>query len=310
MPSPSEAWGYRTLNPEPCSMSDQADLLRKLVRETVESRPSLAPGLPIIVFTGGTEGVGTSSVVWQVAQELLSLGKRPLVVDANLQRPSFAEKAGIEPQQSLSDVLNGKTSVKEALTNTPESIQLLTGKPVADSPPEMNRPAVTRLLRELRSLNAFGDVVLVDNGSGMSPWTQSWWRASQQVFLLTTVSEDSIKSAYATVKLSSWGDADGKLKLIINRCDHEESARRITESFAATCRRFLGVCVGEAAPIPDRETSATAHHRAIRLLATEIVSESLVTNDRIAAYVPKTNRLPALPEELAHSAKQAQHTDQ
>lgn len=291
-------------------MSDQADLLRKLVRDTVESRPSLAPGLPIIAFSGGVEGVGTSTLVWQVAKELKQLGKTAIIVDANLQEPALAIKAEVAPQFCLGDVLNGKTSAKEALVSTPESLQLLASKPLTADSPEMNRTAVSRLLLELRGLTQLGEVIVVDTGCGMTPWMQSWWRAAQQVVLVSSTREESIKGAYASVKLASWGDADSKLKFIVNRCDHEESALRIAECFSSTCRRFLGMSVGDAAPIADSETSPTAYERGVRLLATEIVTESLVTADRIAGYVPENNRLPALPENLSHSANQVQHTDQ
>ena len=290
-------------------MSDQADQLRKLVRETVESRPSLAPGLPIVAFSGGIESLGASTIVWEVAKQLKQLGKKVVAVDANFQKPILAAKAEVSPTFSLADVLNGSTSVKEALAGTLEALQLLACKTVSDDPPVLNRSAVSRLLAELRSLSALADLIVVDCGCGMTPWMQSWWRAAQQVILVGGTCEESIKGAYASVKLASWGDTDGKLKFIVNRCDNEASALRISECFNSTCRRFLGINVEESAPIVNRETDPTAFDRSLKLLATEIVSESLVTTGRIASLLPHEHRLPALPEDLEDSANFTQHVD-
>ena len=289
-------------------MSDQADQLRKLVRETVEARPSLAPGLPIVVFSGGDEGVGTTSLALDASKELVQLGKSVLLVEANLHRPALAERYSVTSRLCLAEVLNGKVSVKEAIWPTPEGIQLLAAQPNSASSAELNRAAFGRFLSELRGLHAQADVVLVDAGSGMTPWMQSWWRAAHQSFLITTTDEESIKGAYASIKLASWGDVDGKLKLVINRSDNEDSALRIADRFVSTCRRFLGVNVGQATPLADAENFAVAYSRSTRLLATDIVSESLVISERMASNTPG-NRLPSLPEKLDYSSNQVQHTD-
>jgi MinD-like ATPase involved in chromosome partitioning or flagellar assembly len=145
----------------------------------------------------------------------------------------------------------------------------------------------------LRSLGAQTDVVLVDAGHGMSPWVQRWWRAAQQVFLIATEEEAVVKESYLAVKLAPWGDADGKVRLVVNQCDDRQSAERITNRFSVTCRRFLGLHVEGAPPVAcsqgetEGETftadASVAFRHSVRLLATEIISHNVVVSGRVAS---------------------------
>ena len=276
-------------------MSDQADRLRQLVRETVEQHPALAPGVPLVVLSGGKGGVGVSTVATELAGELASLGKRSVLVDANPLQPDIATQLGLEVHGCLADVLDGSRSAVEVLRPLGESIQLLPGRWAPDTPPELNRTAVKRLLDELRSLHTQADVILLDAGSGMSPWVQQLWKSAQQILLISTAESVAVMDSYAAVKLSPWGDVDGKIRLVINQCDDAQTAKTIGDRFEATCRRFLGLQISPAATLATRpdivatitqqfeQASDRDFQQSIRLLAADVMSAS-------QAIVGKTSR--------------------
>jgi len=268
-------------------MSDQADKLRQLVRDTVHQHPALAPGVPLVVLSGGKGGVGTSTVATELASELASLGKRAVLVDANPLQPDLATQLGLEVHGCLADVLDGSRSAVEVLKPLGESIQLLPGRWVPGVPPELDRAAVKRLLNALRSLHAQADVVLLDAGSGMSPWAGQLWKSAQQILLISTDKSVSVMDSYAALKHSPWGDIDGKVRLVINQCDDFQSAKNIGDRFEATCSRFLGIRVAPAATLATRAdivASVTQRHelaadrdfrQSIRLLAADVMNASL-----------------------------------
>lgn len=269
-------------------MSDQADQLRQLVRQTVQQHPALAPGVPLIVVSGGKGGVGVSTVATELVYALASLGKRAVLVDANPLQPDVATRLGLEVRDGLAEVLDGSRSVVETLQPMGDSMQLLPGRWASETPPELGRVAVRRLIDQLRTLHAQADVVVLDAGSGMSPWVQQLWKAAQQILLVSTDESVAVMDSYAAVKLSPWGDVDGKLRLIVNRCDDAQVAREVGERFAATCRRFLGIRVSPAIPVgskPDIVASVTKRvqpseeefRQSTRLLAAEVMSTSLVS---------------------------------
>jgi len=71
-------------------MSDQADQLRRLVRETVQQDRTLKPGPPLVVVNGSQKGVGATTIAFQLAKELATQGKRTVLVDANPASPMDA----------------------------------------------------------------------------------------------------------------------------------------------------------------------------------------------------------------------------
>lgn len=254
----------------------------------------MQPGVPLVVISGGKGGVGTTTVASELAQELGTLGKRTVLVDANPQQPDIATHLGIEPRGCLADVLEGTRSAVEVLRPLDERVQVLPGRWAADSLPELSNNSLKRLLGELRGLHSRADFIVLDAGSGMSPWVGQLWKAAQQVLLVSTNESVAVMDSYAAVKLSPWGDVDGKVRLVINRCDESIAAKRIGERFEATCRRFLGIhvaspaalatCPDMLAAITERSTPTTDrdYRRTVRLLAAEVISDSQVVATRVA----------------------------
>ena len=268
-------------------MSDQADQLRKLVRDTVQQHPALEPGVPLVVLSGGKGGVGVSTVATELARELAALGKRSVLVDANPLQPDIATRLGLDVRGCLADVLDGSRSAVEVLRPLGESIQLLPGRWAATNPPSLGRDAVKRLLTELRALHAQADLVILDAGSGMNPWIGQLWKYAQQILLITTDESVAVMDSYAAVKSSSWGDVDGKVRLVINQCDDPQAAKSIGSRFEATCRRFLGLQVAPVLALatqPDIVATGTVSsddqsqrdfRQSIRLLAADVMSTTL-----------------------------------
>lgn len=289
-------------------MTDQADHLRQLVRDSIEAQPSLSPGIPLVAVSGSLPSIGATTLVFETAQALTALGKRVLMVDANLECPTLGNLKSPSGRYALEDVLNGGTSVKEALQSVGDKLQLLPGKPIGSTPPELNRASLDRLLAELNNLQALAEIILVDVGQGMTPWVQNWWQAAQQIVLITTCDEQSITTAYTMVKLASQPTADSQLKLVLNQYDNESSAARIAERFADTCGRFLGVNVAESQAVPHSAAGQREYQRALRLLASDILSESLISYRRLPNGDASQRLMPALPENLEQSLKHLQHT--
>ena len=256
-------------------MSDQADLLRQLVRETVKEHPQLQPGVPMVVVSGGKGGVGASTVAIALVRQLAQLGQRAVLVDANPFQPDLATQVGAEVQGCLADVLAGSRSAVEVLQPLGTSVRLLPGRWAASTPPEMNHTAVNRLLTELRALHSHADFVVLDAGSGVSPWVEQLWKAAQQILLVTDCEPVAVMDSYAAVKLAPWGDVDGKVRLVVNRCDDVNFAEQVGQRFAATSRRFLGLQIAETVAISSRaedNTEGDTFHRSVRQLAAEVIS--------------------------------------
>lgn len=270
-------------------MHDQAAQLRALVRATVGADPGLRPGPPLIVVSGAAKQAGASQIAHGLALELGRLGKRVVVVDANPMAPCQAELARVEASDAIGAVLSGARCIVEQLTRINEQVELLRGKPRGEQA-ERGREALERLLAELAGLGDRADLVVIDAGAGVTPWVELLWRHAQQVLLTCEAQPQSITAAYAAIKMAQSPALDGKVRLIISRCD-EETAAAAAARFDDTCRRFLSLALKESAWIPvDWRDAVEAgqplskdqrYRRSLRLLAADVAADVRATTLRL-----------------------------
>lgn len=118
-----------------------------------------------ILFTSRYEQEGKSSIVMNVMRTLASLGKRTVLVDADLRRSSLARRYRLQYSQrqnyGLAQYLAGMCPLEEVVyeTNLPNAYLLPAGREVFSSLQLLASPRYGKMMRVLRENF---DVVLVD----------------------------------------------------------------------------------------------------------------------------------------------------
>jgi flagellar biosynthesis protein FlhG len=277
------------------AMHDQADQLRKLVREAVDRHGALAPGAPLVVLSGGHAGAGVTTLVGQLARELARLGKQVVAVDANFSGAGLAETLAAKPHSTLREVLAGTRRGVEALASAGDGIRVLAG---CEHPggSQLNPEALDRFTTELAALCRQSDVVLVDAGAGMNPWIDRLWQLAQQVLLASTPGSAAALDAYAAVKLAHAERLDGKLRLVVNRCDDAGAAARQHAAFDSCCQRFLGCEVQAPVVLPTIAGAGDDQFaRAVRLLAADLACDFRPVADRLQDFSRFSFNTPSVP---------------
>lgn len=295
-------------------MPDQATELRRLVREAVDVRADLAPGAPVIVLSAAQPRLGATTAVCGLARQLLELGKRVILIDANFPAPALAERYRIRPHGTLANVLAGSRRAVEVLATPLENLRVLPGAaqtasgagapqgPATPAVPQLDGQSIRRLQGELAALARQADVVLVDAGAGMTPWVDQLWQLAHRVLLITTPAPAAVVDAYAAVKHSHHERLAGKLQLVVTRCDAPADAARIHAGFSETCVRFLGQAVAPPAILPAfphvaaggapaHPQAADPYARSLRLLAADLACDFRALAARLperrGGYQPK-----------------------
>ncbi|MFS0774417.1 GumC family protein [Sphingomonas sp. 1P08PE] len=120
-------------------------------------------GMPrTILFTSSQAGEGKSSSCHALALSLARLGKRVVIVDADLRRPNAHRLFGARNDVGLSNVLAGLKPVEQALQYPRhEGIALLTAGEIPPNPSELvNSPQFMKLIGDLAEQF---DTVLIDS---------------------------------------------------------------------------------------------------------------------------------------------------
>jgi chain length determinant protein tyrosine kinase EpsG len=115
-----------------------------------------------LAVSGPRAAAGTSTIAANLAICFAQLGRRTLLVDANLRAPRLADLFGVHGGHGLSDVLGGRCRPGDAIgTVTPfAQLALLTAGPVPPNPQELLGRAGFPFL--LETSRAAYDVVIVD----------------------------------------------------------------------------------------------------------------------------------------------------
>lgn len=118
--------------------------------------------LQSILVTSTVPGEGKSVTACNLAVAMALDGKKIILVDADLRRPTIHEKFGLRSTPGLTNVLVGAMDVDDALQATEiENLRVLTSGPIPPNPAELLNSRAMEQVQEM--LKARADVVIFDS---------------------------------------------------------------------------------------------------------------------------------------------------
>ena len=152
---------------------------------------------------GGKGGVGKSIVTIMLGTALAKLGKKVILVDADLGGSNLHTLAGIRyPKYTLVDFLKRTVnSIEDVLTDTPvNNMKMICG---ADDILGIANPKHVQKLKifnHIKTLDA--DVILIDLGAGASFTTIDFFLYAPNKIVILTPQVTSVQNAYGFIKSS------------------------------------------------------------------------------------------------------------
>jgi polysaccharide biosynthesis transport protein len=137
----------------------------RMLRVSLTARESpqaaAGEGADVIAVTSPRPGGGSSTVVANLARSFAQAGRRTIVVDGALRRPSQHKQFGLPHERGLADVLTGKAAISEVLAQTGMNLWVLPSgiDSSAETRSLLGSSAMSAILAELRRR---ADIVLVD----------------------------------------------------------------------------------------------------------------------------------------------------
>jgi Mrp family chromosome partitioning ATPase len=118
---PHERSRFSSTTPlRPSDLSPVAQEAYRMLRVALGVRSSSAASRSVMV-TGSMHSEGKSTTAINLAAAIAAAGRRVILVEADLQRPSLAAALGVDAPQGVAEVLMGDVSLEDALV-TPEGI--------------------------------------------------------------------------------------------------------------------------------------------------------------------------------------------
>lgn len=222
-------------------MNDQAAYLRKLAKKNNNLPEAKFSFSRVIAVTSGKGGVGKTNFTINFAIELVALGKKVVVFDADLGLANTDIILGINPQYNLSHVIRGQKTLKEIIVNVPYGFKLIPASSGVAELANLNEYEVDKFIRDFEVLDKDTDILLIDTAAGIARNVLNFVLASQEVIIITTKEPTAITDAYALVKTLVAKEKGIDIRLVVNMCKTEEEAKAVANKIVTVCKRFLNI---------------------------------------------------------------------
>ncbi len=235
-------------------VTDQAQTLRHLVREveqqhqaashsaTVVRPPTPKPRCAtVLAVTSGKGGVGKTNIAVNLAIRLSTLGRRVVLLDADLGTANADVLCNLSAAGTLAHVVAGRRTLKQVMIDAPGGFRLVPGASGLARIAAMGDFERNRLMEQVQELEHDADLIIVDTGAGVSPNVLSFTMAADQLLVVTTPEPPAITDAYALTKIISRQEKRPHIGLLVNMARDAQEARSVFGRIDATARRYLNL---------------------------------------------------------------------
>ncbi|MDT8446564.1 MAG: MinD/ParA family protein [bacterium] len=221
-------------------MRDQAANLREQFKEPTPQKVS-GQGLRSLSFTSGKGGVGKSNIVVNLSVQLAKMGKKVLLLDADLGLANIDIMLNLVPQFTIEDVLTGKKNVNEVIMTGPEGVHILPASSGITEMSELTGDQQLSLIQELSRLKDAYDYILIDTGAGIASSVLRFNAAADEVCVVTNTEPTSMTDAYALMKIMATKYQIKRFNLIVNSARGMDEAKQVHRKLETVFNQFLPV---------------------------------------------------------------------
>jgi len=234
-------------------MEDQAEKLREIMKRkkdgTVSSRPSSSKSnvkpsdkARVITVTSGKGGVGKTNLSVNMALAFARLGRKVVVMDADLGLANVNVMLNMIPKYNLYHVIKKQKTIREILVETEYGISIVAGASGFSQIANMGEEDRKDFISELDSLSN-ADIIIIDTSAGVSSNVLDFIAAADDAVIITTPEPTAITDAYGIIKIiaTEYDSVNMGLKLVVNRAKGAAQAKSVADRMINIAGQFLNL---------------------------------------------------------------------
>ncbi len=204
----------------------------------------------VIAVSSGKGGVGKTNIVANLALFYRSLGRKVLVLDADLGLSNIDVLFGLAPKFNLKHVLTGEKKMEEILVQGPNGILIIPASSGVKNLTNLSDSQKLKLISELDNLKVPFDIFLIDTGAGISMNVLFFCVAAHEVMVVVTPEPTSIADAYALIKVLTRDYGEKRFKVLVNSARSEKEALETFSKLSLVAERFLSLSLDYLGYLP------------------------------------------------------------
>lgn len=154
-----------------------------------------------IALVSGKGGTGKTTTTLNLGQALTNLGKKTLLIDANLVTPNLAIHLGfMNPEGTINKFLRKEKELQDVVYLHESGISLI---PASPSYAEFQKTDVSKITEIFEHLENQADIVLIDAPSGLGYEVNQVLKNTDEVLLVVNPNLSSLMDALKTIQLAN-----------------------------------------------------------------------------------------------------------
>jgi len=253
-------------------MEDQAENLREIMKrkkgssakeksaDTQSGATTRREGKArIITITSGKGGVGKTNLSVNMALAFARLGRKVVVMDADLGLANVNVMLNMIPKYNLYHVIKKQKTIREILVETEYGIAIVAGASGFSQIANMNDDERREFIEDLNSLST-ADIIIIDTSAGVSSNVLDFIAAADDAVIVTTPEPTAITDAYGIIKIiaTEYENLAMGLKLVVNRAKGAADAKKVADRMINIAGQFLNLKVDYLGFIYDDQTVSRA----------------------------------------------------
>ena len=224
-------------------MTDQAEQLREIMRSRNENSTGNSK-TRVIAVSSGKGGVGKTNMSINIAIAYAQLGKKVLVMDADLGLANVNVAMGIIPKYNLYHLIRQKKKMKDIIIDTDFGIQIVAGASGFSKIANLSDTERDHFIKEISNMDAV-DVIIIDTSAGVSTNVLDFIAAADDAVIVTTPEPTAITDAYGIIKIiaTEIDNMNLGIKLIVNRVKSVTEGKKVAERVINIASQFLNLKV-------------------------------------------------------------------